>query len=170
MQFQLRYCHTTAGTNCNVVVWYEWRISHHHSVKSDNTNLAYSSCANAKQKDIGKVKSSDLVCFSGYTYTAFMKSLSILLFANHVLVTETWIMEFCCRVYSMVCFDKKFRYHRKLLCVTVMGITSKLKTKECRLLGYYACGSCENRFFGGTYRLLHQGDRNRWARSNDSSI
>jgi hypothetical protein len=26
------------------------------------------------------------------------------------------------------------------------------------------CGSCENRCFGGTYRLHHQGDRNRWSR------
>jgi hypothetical protein len=26
------------------------------------------------------------------------------------------------------------------------------------------CGSCNNRSFGGTYRLLHQGDRNRWTR------
>jgi hypothetical protein len=23
------------------------------------------------------------------------------------------------------------------------------------------CGSCENRCFGGTYHLLHQGDKNR---------
>jgi hypothetical protein len=30
------------------------------------------------------------------------------------------------------------------------------------------CGSCMNRRFGGTYRLLHQGDKNRWTRNNAS--
>jgi hypothetical protein len=28
------------------------------------------------------------------------------------------------------------------------------------------CGSCKNRHFGGTYRLLHQGHRNRWTRNS----
>jgi hypothetical protein len=27
------------------------------------------------------------------------------------------------------------------------------------------CGSCKNRYFGGTWRLLHQGDKNRWTRN-----
>jgi hypothetical protein len=30
------------------------------------------------------------------------------------------------------------------------------------------CGSCENRSFGGTWRLLHQSDKNRWTRNNTS--
>jgi hypothetical protein len=30
------------------------------------------------------------------------------------------------------------------------------------------CGSCKNRLFGGTWRLLHQGDKNRWIRNNTS--
>jgi hypothetical protein len=30
------------------------------------------------------------------------------------------------------------------------------------------CGSCKNRRFGGTYRLLHQGDKNRGTRKNTS--
>jgi hypothetical protein len=30
------------------------------------------------------------------------------------------------------------------------------------------CGSCKNRRFGGTWRLLHQGDKNRWTRNNTS--
>jgi hypothetical protein len=30
------------------------------------------------------------------------------------------------------------------------------------------CGSCKNRRFGGTYRLLHQGDKNRSTRNNVS--
>jgi hypothetical protein len=30
------------------------------------------------------------------------------------------------------------------------------------------CGSCKNRCFGGTQRLLHQGDKNRWTRNNVS--
>jgi hypothetical protein len=32
-----------------------------------------------------------------------------------------------------------------------------------------ACGSCKNRRFKGTYRLLHQGDKNRWTSNSDSS-
>jgi hypothetical protein len=28
------------------------------------------------------------------------------------------------------------------------------------------CGPCKNRRFGGTQRLLHQGDKNRWIRNN----
>jgi hypothetical protein len=31
------------------------------------------------------------------------------------------------------------------------------------------CGSCKNRRFGGTQRLLLQGDKNRWTRNNASS-
>jgi hypothetical protein len=30
------------------------------------------------------------------------------------------------------------------------------------------CGSCRNRLFGETWRLLHQGDKNRWNRNNTS--
>jgi hypothetical protein len=28
------------------------------------------------------------------------------------------------------------------------------------------CGSCKNRRFGGTWHLLHQGDKNRWTRNS----
>jgi hypothetical protein len=31
------------------------------------------------------------------------------------------------------------------------------------------CGSCKNRRFGGTWRLLHEGDKNRWTRNKVSS-
>jgi hypothetical protein len=31
------------------------------------------------------------------------------------------------------------------------------------------CGSCKNRRFGGTYRIFHQDDKNRWTRYNASS-
>jgi hypothetical protein len=30
------------------------------------------------------------------------------------------------------------------------------------------CGSCKHRRFGGTWRLLHQGDKNRRTRNNTS--
>jgi hypothetical protein len=30
------------------------------------------------------------------------------------------------------------------------------------------CGSCKNRRFGGTWRLLHQGNKNQWTRNNTS--
>jgi hypothetical protein len=36
-------------------------------------------------------------------------------------------------------------------------------------LGYYALWRCKNRRFGGTYRLHHEGDKNRRARNNVSS-
>jgi hypothetical protein len=32
------------------------------------------------------------------------------------------------------------------------------------------CGSCKNRRFGGTYRLHHQGDKNRRASNNVNSV
>jgi hypothetical protein len=32
------------------------------------------------------------------------------------------------------------------------------------------CDSCKNRRFGGTYRLRHQGDKNRQIRTNVNSI
>jgi hypothetical protein len=32
------------------------------------------------------------------------------------------------------------------------------------------CGSCKNRRFGGTQRLLHQGDKNRLTRNNNNSM
>jgi hypothetical protein len=32
------------------------------------------------------------------------------------------------------------------------------------------CGSCKNRRFGGTWRLLHQADKNRWTRNNTSMV
>jgi hypothetical protein len=28
------------------------------------------------------------------------------------------------------------------------------------------CGSCKNRRAGGSWHLLHQGDKNRWTRNN----
>jgi hypothetical protein len=46
---------------------------------------------------------------------------------------------------------------------------SKLRIEEWCLLWCYACGSCNNRRFGGTQRLLHQGDKNRWTGNNVSS-
>jgi hypothetical protein len=41
--------------------------------------------------------------------------------------------------------------------------------EEWHLLGCYAKCSCKNWSFGGTYRLHHQGDKNRQARNNVSS-
>jgi hypothetical protein len=47
--------------------------------------------------------------------------------------------------------------------------------KMCKYLGcrlpssgtLTPCGSCENRLFGGSEHLYHQGYKNRWARNND---
>jgi hypothetical protein len=38
--------------------------------------------------------------------------------------------------------------------------------KNCVLCDVSPCGSCKKRRFGGTKRLLHQGDKNRWTRNN----
>jgi hypothetical protein len=37
-------------------------------------------------------------------------------------------------------------------------------------LGVTPCAFCKNRSFGGTYRLHHQGDKNRRARNNVSIL
>jgi hypothetical protein len=41
--------------------------------------------------------------------------------------------------------------------------------KKAVLLEVMPCGSCKNRRFGGTYRLHHQGDKNRPARNVSSN-
>jgi hypothetical protein len=38
--------------------------------------------------------------------------------------------------------------------------TNKLTLKNCVFWDVTPCGSCKNRRFGGTWHLLHQGDRN----------
>jgi hypothetical protein len=40
--------------------------------------------------------------------------------------------------------------------------------KNCAFWVVTPCGSCKNRRFGGTWRLIHQGDKNRWTRNNTS--
>jgi hypothetical protein len=40
--------------------------------------------------------------------------------------------------------------------------------KNCVFWDVTPCGACKNRRFGGTKRLLHQGDKNRWTRNNTS--
>jgi hypothetical protein len=40
--------------------------------------------------------------------------------------------------------------------------------KNAVFLDATPCGSCKNRRFGGTYRLHHQADKNRWTRNNFS--
>jgi hypothetical protein len=44
---------------------------------------------------------------------------------------------------------------------TVLEI--KLHLKNGAFWDVTPCGSCKNRRFGGTQRLLHQGDKNRWT-------
>jgi hypothetical protein len=41
--------------------------------------------------------------------------------------------------------------------------------KNAVFLDVTPCGRCKNRRFGGTYRLHHQGDKNRRARNNVKS-
>jgi hypothetical protein len=42
--------------------------------------------------------------------------------------------------------------------------------KNCVFWDVTPCGSCKNRRLGGTWRLLHQGDKNRWTRNNTIQI
>jgi hypothetical protein len=50
---------------------------------------------------------------------------------------------------------------------TTLAVTSYRSTlrrntmKNCVFWVLTPCGSCKNRRFGGTWRLLHQGDKNR---------
>jgi hypothetical protein len=49
-----------------------------------------------------------------------------------------------------------------------MSWRTKNITKNGVLWDVSPCGSCKNRRFGRTWRLLHQGDKNRWTRNNTS--
>jgi hypothetical protein len=40
-------------------------------------------------------------------------------------------------------------------------VFTALTMKNCVFWVVTPCGSCKNRRFGGTWRLLHQGDKNR---------
>jgi hypothetical protein len=46
--------------------------------------------------------------------------------------------------------------------------TNKTNQKNGVFWDVTPCGSCKNQRFGGTQRLLHQGDKNRWTRNNTS--
>jgi hypothetical protein len=48
------------------------------------------------------------------------------------------------------------------------GTRSKITLKNSVFWDVTPQGSCKNRRFGGTYRLLHQGDTNRWTRKSAS--
>jgi hypothetical protein len=52
---------------------------------------------------------------------------------------------------------------------TTLAVTSNRRTAVTMKNGIFwdvtLCGSCKNRRFGGTYRLQHQGDKNRCSRN-----
>jgi uncharacterized protein with PQ loop repeat len=62
--------------------------------------------------------------------------------------------------------------HYLMLQATVTASISLCKTRKDLKNGAFwdvtPCGSCKNRRFEGTWRHLHQGDKNRWTRSNTS--
>jgi hypothetical protein len=51
---------------------------------------------------------------------------------------------------------------------TVIELLNYITMKNGVFWDVTPCGSCKNRRFGGTQRLLHQGDKNRWTRKNTS--
>jgi hypothetical protein len=54
-----------------------------------------------------------------------------------------------------LCFAAKEKYHVRFEVFT--AVTMKIGV----FWDVMPCGSCKNRRFGGTWRLLHQGDNNR---------
>jgi hypothetical protein len=50
----------------------------------------------------------------------------------------------------------------------ISNIQSRSKLKNGVFWDVRPCGSCKNRRFGGTWRLLHQSDKNRLTRNNTS--
>jgi hypothetical protein len=66
-----------------------------------------------------------------------------------------------------------FRIYDKMIIFSILA-RNKINFKTCTKLknGVFwvvtPCGSCKNRRFRGTWRLLHQGDKNRWTRNNTS--
>jgi hypothetical protein len=47
-------------------------------------------------------------------------------------------------------------------------VFTAVSMKNCVFWDVTPCGSCKNLRFGGTWRLLHQGDKNRCTRNNTS--
>jgi hypothetical protein len=61
------------------------------------------------------------------------------------------------------------KHHENMACRTV-GVKLNIYLKNAVFWDVTPCDSCKNQSFGGTYRLHHQGDKNRRARNNVSSI
>jgi hypothetical protein len=71
-----------------------------------------------------------------------------------------------------VCIHKATQYFNYegwfILYLVRFEIFMAMTMKNCVFWDVTPCGSCKNRRFGGTYGLLHQGDKNWWTRNNAS--
>jgi hypothetical protein len=97
----------------------------------------------------------------------------MLLFTEYESVTpKSFIWEHCTRrihVQEKICHASKWRLQEDAMCTLWYFETmSVIKTQHhysTQKNGVFwvvtQCGSCKNRRFGGTWRLLHQGDKNR---------
>jgi hypothetical protein len=96
----------------------------------------------------------------------------MLLTLNHKLINSFWNEEELPGQWKdpvIVPFHKK---GDKTDCSTISFIDNFIRyplKKNAVLWDVTLCGSCENRRFGGTCRLHHHLDKNRWARINVSS-
>jgi hypothetical protein len=68
------------------------------------------------------------------------------------------------------CLTYDILYLYSILCGVLLSTnkTNSMAIKNGIFWDIMPCGSCKNRRFGGTYRLLHQGDKNQWTRNNAS--
>jgi hypothetical protein len=62
--------------------------------------------------------------------------------------------------------DRRSTYHYNC----GVAVLSNYTMKNAVFWEVTLCGSCKNRRFGGTWRLHHQGDKNRWLSSSEMSV
>jgi hypothetical protein len=65
---------------------------------------------------------------------------------------------------------RSFLSHENLQSINInrnarFEVFTAVTMKKCVFWVVTPCGSCKNRRFGGTWRFLHQGDKNRWTRT-----
>jgi hypothetical protein len=86
---------------------------------------------------------------------------------------------FCSRHCGLCCNDHTTREWREKPTILSVGIWNEKCVERLEVFmavtmknGVFwvvtPCGSCKNWRFGGTWHLLHQGDKNRWTRNNTS--
>jgi hypothetical protein len=76
--------------------------------------------------------------------------------------TDEQIMTLKCIMFDCMALCSSLNYHVKTTCDFVRSeVFTAVTMKNCVFWDVSPCGSCKNRHFGGTQRILHQGDKKR---------